>query len=102
MPPPLNKYVYPCPLFAVQYEGSQLKSMNAKEFTSKCETMKAESHRLAQMQMAVYDLKPRYEIQEEEEEISDDEICEELSDESEIDHEDSDEWEFDDDEPPVE
>jgi hypothetical protein len=102
MPPPLNKYIYPSPLFALHYNGDALQSMTAEEFTSKCDTMKAESNRLAQLHMAIYDVQPMSEIQEEYDDVSDDEICEEDESASEEDEDNSDEWDFEDDDVPVE
>ena len=103
MPAPLNKYVYPNPLYAIRFDGEHMEDMSSKEFCELCSVMSKESHRLAELQMAVYDVKPVFETQEEEEEISDVESCEAESDnDDEENNESENEWEFDDDDPPAE
>lgn len=101
LPPPLNKYVYPNPLYAIRYDQTILENMSESEFLELCGMMRKESHRLAEMQMAVYDVQPIMESQDEEEDLSDDELCDEESDEASQEEEDSDhDWEFEDDDPP--
>lgn len=103
MPSPFNKYVYPTPLYALQFENDKLKSMSADDFVSLSSTMKAESQRLARLQMAVYDVLPMNEEDDEEEELWEEEIADENSEDDENEEEDSqDDLDFEEDDAPVE
>ena len=103
MPSPFNKYVYPTPLYALQFEDDKLKSISAEDFVSLSGTMKAESQRLARLQMAVYDVLPMNEEDDDEEEIWEEELADENSEDDENDEEDSqDDLDFEEDDAPAE
>lgn len=101
MPPPLNHYVYPQPLFAMSFDGNNPCSLSIKEFLEKCDSMRAHSHKLARLQLAIYEVLPEHEaIPEEEDELFYDEELDQENSEEEGEEDDSEDWEFDEEEAP--
>jgi len=89
LPPPLNKFIYPTPLFAVGYKNNQYVDLTTTTFLQICKQCSDTVYKI-QQDMTVYDVPLNIE-EEEEEEVMDEESGD---DESEQDSEE--EWDEDD------